>query len=259
MVKLTINNREVEIEEGATVLQAARRLGIEIPTLCYHEALEPYGACRVCLVEVATGKSSRLTTSCTYPASEGIVVKTDSEKVINARRFVVELLLARCPNVAKIRELAEQLGVRETRFKTADEKCILCGLCGRVCGEIIGISAIGFINRGIKRAVETPFEIDSEVCIGCGACAFVCPTGAIRIEDIKGYCKLDTWHTQLELTKCKGCSNYFAPAVELKYLKEKVELPEEVFEFCSACRRKRLGKELIEIVRSSSASSERLE
>jgi len=259
MVRLTINNREVEVEEGATVLQAARSLGIEIPTLCYHEALAPYGACRVCLVEVATGKRSVLTTSCTYPAWEGIVVRTDSERVIKARRFVVELLLARCPNIAKIRELAEKLGVRETRFKTADEKCILCGLCGRVCGEIIGISAIGFINRGIKRAVETPFEIDSEVCIGCGACAFVCPTGAIRIEDIKGYCKLDTWHTQLELARCKGCGNYFAPIVEMNHLKKKVELPEEVFELCSGCRRKRLGKELVDIVRSSSDSSERLE
>jgi len=259
MVKLTIDDREVEVEEGATILQAARRLGIEIPTLCYHEALPPYGACRVCLVEVATGGRSRLTTSCTYPVWEGIVVRTDSEKVIKARGFVVELLLARCPNVAKIRELGQQLGVKETRFKTADEECILCGLCGRVCGEIIGSSAVGFINRGIERTVETPFEIDSEVCIGCGACVFVCPTGAIKIEDIKSYRKLDTWHTQLELARCKGCGNYFAPIAELKYLKNKVELPEEVFELCSACRRKRLGKELVNIVRSSSDSSERLE
>jgi len=247
MAKLTINDREVEIEEGETVLQAARRLGIEIPTLCYHEALTPYGACRVCLVEVVTGGRSRLTTSCTYPASEGIVVRTDSERVVKARRFIVELLLARCPNVVKIRELAEQLGVKETRFKTADKECILCGVCTRVCTEIIGSSAIGFINRGIERAVETPFEIDSEACIGCGACAFVCPTGAIKIEDVKGYRKLDTWHTQLELARCKGCGNYFAPMAELKYLKRKVELPQEVFELCSACRRKKLGKELVEI------------
>ncbi len=259
MVKLIIDNREVEVEEGTTVLQAARKLGIEIPTLCYHEALAPYGACRVCLVEVVTGKRSMLTTSCTYPVWEGIVVKTDSERVVKARRFIIELLLARCPNVPQIRELAEQLGVEQTRFKTADEECILCGLCGRVCREIIGSSAIGFINRGIERTVETPFEIDSETCIGCGACAFVCPTGAIKIEDIQGYRKLDIWHTRLELTRCKGCGNYFAPIVELKYLKEKVELPQEVFELCSGCRRKKLGKELVNIVRSSSNSSERLE
>lgn len=247
MAKLNIDGREIEVKEGVTLLEAAKRLGIEIPTLCYHEALAPYGACRVCLVEVVTGGRSRLTTSCTYPVWEGIVVRTNSEKVIKARRFVVELLLARCPNVAKIRELAEQLGVKETRFKTADEECILCGLCVRVCTEIIGRSAISFINRGIKRAVETPFEIDSEVCIGCEACAFVCPTGAIKIEDIEGSRKLDTWHTQLELARCRGCANYFAPMVGLKYLKEKVELPEEVFELCSACRRKRLGKELVKI------------
>jgi len=247
MVKFIIDNREVKVEDGTTVLQAARSLGIEIPTLCYHEALEPYGACRVCLVEVATGNRSMLTTSCTYPVWEGIVVRTESERVIKARRFMLELLLARCPNVVKIQKLAEQLGVEKTRFKTADEDCILCGLCVRVCREIIGSSAVGFVNRGIKRAVETPFEIDSEVCIGCGACAFVCPTGAIMIEDIKGYRKLDTWHTQLELARCKECGNYFAPMVELNRLKEKVELPEEVFELCSGCRRKRLRKELVKI------------
>jgi len=247
MVKLTIDNREVEVEEGATLLQAARSLGIEIPTLCYHEALSPYGACRVCLVEVATGKRSILTTSCTYPTWEGIVVSTDSERVIKARRFVIELLLARCPNVAQIRELAEKLGVKQSRFKTADEECILCGLCGRVCKEIIGSSAIGFIDRGIERVMETPFGIDSEVCIGCGACAFVCPTGVIKIEDIKGYRKLDIWHTRLELAKCKACGNYFAPMLELNHLKKKVELSEEVFHLCSGCRRKRLARELIKI------------
>jgi len=251
MVKLTIDNREVEVEEETTLLQAARKLGIEIPTLCYHEALAPYGACRLCLVEVVTGKGSWLTTSCTYPAWEGIVVRTDSEKVLKARKFVIELLLARCPNVAEIRELAEQMGIKNARFKTADEKCILCGLCVRVCREIIGSSAVGFVNRGIKRTVETPFEIDSEVCIGCGACAFVCPTGVIKIEDIKGYRKLDIWHTQLELARCKECGNYFAATAELNRLKEKVELPEEVFELCSGCRRKRLGRELVDIVGST--------
>lgn len=250
MAKLTIDDREVEVEEGVTILQAARRLGIEIPTLCYHEAIAPYGACRVCLVEVVTGGRSRLTTSCTYPACEGIMVRTNSEKVIKARRFVVELLLARCPSVERIRELAEQLGIKETRFKTADEECILCGLCVRVCSEIIGRSAISFVNRGIKRVVETPFEIDSEVCIGCEACAFVCPTGAIKIEDIEGLRKLDTWHTKLELARCRGCGNYFAPEVGLKYLKKKVELAEEVFDLCSTCRRKRLGKELAGIEES---------
>ncbi|MEE9315886.1 MAG: 2Fe-2S iron-sulfur cluster-binding protein [bacterium] len=259
MVKLTINNREVEVEEGATVLQAARKLGIEIPTLCYHEALAPYGACRVCLVEVATGKRSRLTTACTYPVWEGIAVRTDSERVIKARRFIIELLLARCPNVPQIRELAEKLGVKQTRFKTADKECILCGLCGRVCKEIIGSSAISFINRGIERVMETPFEIDSEVCIGCGACAFVCPTGAIKIEDIKGYRKIEIWHAQRELAKCKDCDNRFAPMATLKYLKERIELPDDFFELCSGCRRKKLGKELVNIVKSSSDSSERLE
>lgn len=246
MAKLTIDNRKVEAEEGATILQVARGLGIEIPTLCYHEALAPYGACRVCLVEVIYGKSSKLTTSCTYPVWEGLAVRTDSDKVIKARRFIVELLLARCPNVEEIRKLAEQLGIKETRLKAADvkEDCILCGLCVRVCKEAIGSSAISFVERGVERVVETPFEVDSESCIGCGACAFVCPTGAIKIEDIKGCRKLDTWHTQLELARCGGCGRPFATMAALKRLKEKIELPEEVFDLCSACKRKKLGKEL---------------
>ena len=245
MIKLTIDGREVEVEDGLTVLQAARRLDIDIPTLCYHEALEPYGACRVCLVEIVSDKRSKLTASCTYPVWEGLVVRTDSERVVRARKFVVELLLARCPNVAKIRELAEKLGVKEGRLKRAEEDCILCGLCVRVC-KMIGNSAISFVNRGTKRVVETPFETASEACIGCGACAFVCPTGAIKIEDIKGYRKLDTWHSELELARCKHCGNHFAPEVELDYLKKKIKgLPEDLFETCQNCRREFLKNNLV--------------
>jgi len=250
MINITIDNKKIQVKEGSTVLEAAKKLGIEIPTLCHHQALAPYGACRVCIVEMRSGKWSKLQTSCTYPVWEGLEVITNSEKVIKARKFIVELLLARCPNSQVIKELANQLGIKEKRLKidNPDEKCILCGLCVRTCKELIGSSAISFINRGIKRVVQTPFEIDSEACVGCGACVFVCPTDAIKIEDIEGNRKLETWHTTLKLVKCRTCDKHFATDKTLKLIKEKLKLPDEMFEYCSVCKRKKLNKELTNIV-----------
>lgn len=193
MVILTIDGQEVQVEEGLTVLEVAKKVGIEIPTLCYHEALTPYGACRLCTVEVITRGRSRLVTACNYPVEEGIEVRTDSEKVIEGRKMVVELLLARCPNVEIVRDLAKRLDVGEPRFELEYDDCTLCGLCVRVCSEVVGVGAIGFTNRGIDREVETPFQEVSDVCIGCGACSYVCPTGAINkmeAEAVKRFLQL---------------------------------------------------------------------
>jgi len=186
MVKLTIDDQKVEVEEGTTILMAARELGIEIPTLCYHPALQPYQACRVCVVEAVQGERSKLVASCGQVVEEGMVVKTDSESVARARRVVVELLLARAPGSEVLQELAKKLGIAAPRFKTKDEdeKCILCGLCVRVCNEVMKVGAIGFRERGAKMEVTTPFKEFSEVCTTCGACAFTCPTGAITVEQI---------------------------------------------------------------------------
>lgn len=246
MPKLIIDNKEIVVEEGVTLLEAARKLGIEIPTLCYHQALGPYGACRVCLVEVFYSGKSRLTTACTYPAWDGLEVKTNTERVNKARKFVVELLLARCPNVEEIQKLAERMQVKATKLKTADdnEKCILCGLCVRVCKDIVGKAAISFVNRGDKRRVQSPFEAASTDCIGCGACAFVCPTGAIKIEDIDKVRKVNYSHVELELVQCKDCGIGFATAEELEHLKQKIDLPSEIFELCPNCKRKKFKKEI---------------
>ena len=187
MVNLTIDGRKVEVEEGTTVLKAAEKLGIKIPTLCYFEALTPQGACRLCVVEIVGGARRGLSASCAYVAEEGLEVRTDSKRVIEARKLVIELLLLRCPDVPKIRELAEEIGIdraRYERFKPEEEKCILCGLCVRVCQELMHVGAINFVNRGSSRKVSPPFDEYSSVCVTCGACEVVCPTGAINLDEI---------------------------------------------------------------------------
>lgn len=185
MVTFTINGIKVQAQEGWTILEAANWMGIEIPTLCYHEGLTPYGACRLCLVEVIEGNKTRLVTSCTYPVREHIVVRTDSKRVIEERKLIIELLLARCPNSKKIQDLASKYGVQKVRFKMENEDCILCGLCVRMCEEQMGAKAIGFINRGVNREVAPPFHIASEVCRGCGACMYICPVVEVQCRGRK--------------------------------------------------------------------------
>jgi len=246
MVKLTIDNKKIKVEEGSTILEAARKAGIEIPTLCYHQSLTPYGACRVCTVEIIRKGRSRLSAACTYPVQEGIEVKTNSEKVKKARKIILEMLLARCPNVKKIKDLARKMDIEKPRFELDNEECILCGLCVRVCEELIGVSAIGFINRGIEREVNTPYKINSDVCLGCGACAVICPTGAIKIEDIKEVWKIPLWHTELKRRKCKICGEFFAPEIEIDFLKRKdTRVVEELLETCPDCRKKELGNKFV--------------
>ncbi|MGQ9629268.1 MAG: 2Fe-2S iron-sulfur cluster-binding protein [bacterium] len=248
MVNIIIDGKEVQVEKGTMVLEAAKGAGIDIPTLCYHEALSPYGACRLCVVEVTRGNRTRMTTSCNYPAlRDGEVISTNSEKVVKTRRMIMELILARCPNSQVIRDMARKLGVAETRFKAEGEgdNCILCGLCVRACQEAIGVSAISFVNRGTARMVSTPFHIQSEVCTGCGACAAVCPTGVIKIEDSPdGVRTLQYWHTKVPLKRCEVCGDFFSPAPQLEGLMRKVPSVEDAMKICPPCRRKTFGDKM---------------
>jgi coenzyme F420-reducing hydrogenase beta subunit len=184
-VALRINGKEVRAKEGKTVLEAAKEAGIEIPTLCYHHALSPFGACRLCSVEITDKRGrKRIVTSCNYPVEEGLLVDTNSERVIRTRRMLVELLAARCPKTKLMADLALTFGIQEPRFWVEDENedCVLCGLCTRVCEELVGVSAINFANRGVKRNVTAPYYELSDDCIGCGSCVIVCPTNSRRLR-----------------------------------------------------------------------------
>jgi len=184
MITFKLNGKKVQGEEGQFILQVAEKYGVKIPTLCHHKALEPAGMCRLCTVELFDGRRTRFVTACNYPIWEGMEVKTDTETVHEGRKLNVELLLARCPDVPIIKELAAQYNLEETRFKIKDDTCILCGLCTRICDRM-GNSAISLTGRGVQMKVDTPFHIQTDVCMACGACASVCPTGHITIDKIK--------------------------------------------------------------------------
>jgi coenzyme F420-reducing hydrogenase beta subunit/ferredoxin len=182
-ITLKIDGQEVKAKEGATILEVAKSVGINIPTLCYHKALSAFGSCRVCSVEIIDKRGrSRMVTSCNYPVEEGLVVDTKSEKTVKVRKLLLELLLARTPKVPKIQQLALEYGIEKPSFNVEDEDedCILCGLCTRVCDELVGVNAIDFAKRGVEREVTTPYETFSDDCIGCGACATICPTKSKR-------------------------------------------------------------------------------
>jgi heterodisulfide reductase subunit A len=183
MITFKLNGREVQGEDGQYILQVANKYGVEIPTLCHHEALEPAGMCRLCTVELFDGRRTRFVTACNYPIWEGMEVNTDTREVHAGRKLIVELLLARCPEVPILKELAAKYGIEKPRFRQEGDDCILCGLCVRIC-ERMGNSAIGLTGRGVDMKVDTPFHIQTDVCMACGACASVCPTGHIQLEDI---------------------------------------------------------------------------
>jgi NADH dehydrogenase/NADH:ubiquinone oxidoreductase subunit G len=181
-IQIIIDGHMVQVDKGTPVLQAARKAGIAIPTLCYHEALKPYGSCRLCMVEIVQNKQRRLVTSCNFPAETGMEVFTDTDGVKQVRKHVVELLLARCPEVPMLQTMARRMGIEKTGFKKIESKgCILCGLCVRFCEEIVGAAALGLSNRGTGREVTTPFKSSSDTCIGCGSCTYICPTGCIEM------------------------------------------------------------------------------
>jgi len=252
MITLQIDNVSVTVPEGTTLLEAAQRIGIWIPTLCHHEALTPYGGCRLCIVEVQEGATTRIVSSCTYRAQNGVHVSTCSDTIVALRKGILTLLLAEVPQSPVLQELAELLGVEHSStFAPRNDLCIACGRCIRACREIVGVQAIDFAFRGYKRVAASPFFERSEDCIGCGTCVAVCPTGAIRLHDIPAGARvelsdgrqvegpvrvIENWKVSFPFKRCSKCGEPFAPQVQLEYFTKQAHLPADFFDVCRECR-----------------------
>ena len=261
MPTVTIDSYPVEVEAGATILDAANKAGIWIPTLCYHPAVSHPAICRLCMVELDRGTWKQLVTACNYPVRRDIVVSVSSEAAAGARRGVMELLLARAPESKPLQALARRIGVEKTPYPAVSKTqrdCILCGLCTAVCEEVIGRAAIGFSGRGQTRAVSAPFRQPAENCIGCGACAAVCPVGTIqlRFHEKEGEIEISPFKTRAKMLACKQCGARVAsvPVVEEALRKAKIDWKKfkEITQLCAKCRRKAAASQLTDVAAMAS-------
>lgn len=190
-VNMEIDGAQFRVAKGTSVLDVAIEYGICIPHLCHIPNLSDIGACRLCIVEHIANGRSKVTTSCTLLVQEGMVIRSNTEKIRKLRRNIAELLVAQAPNSRAIQDIAIRCGVKEVRYPFRNENCILCGRCVRVCNELFGAKAIGFVGRGKDRRIDSPFGSLSEFCIHCGMCFDVCPMAIIPCG---GYMKAGEEH-----------------------------------------------------------------
>lgn len=182
-----IDTMQVAVDEGTTILEAAKQCGVHIPTACYFEGLSPYGACRICSVEVSTdgGESFKVLAACTYEIHRPVVVRTDTPRIRRIRRTLAELLVTSAPNVKLAQDIAARMGIASVRFRMEEARCILCGRCIAMCNEQMGGRALGFAGRGVRRTVSPPFADRSDTCLSCGGCDLVCPGKMIPCPGFK--------------------------------------------------------------------------
>jgi NADH dehydrogenase/NADH:ubiquinone oxidoreductase subunit G len=240
MPTLTIDGKTVEAREGAFVLEAARSAGIHVPTLCHFEALDPWGGCRLCVVDVTREGWDgwcKMVVACQYPVEEGLIVLTATERVVETRKVVLDLLLARCPDTPLVLDLARQHGVEKTSYTPNPDPtdCILCGLCTRICDHL-GISAISTVDRGAGKEVAPPFHEAPPDCIGCLSCAEICPTDCIPYTTSN---KTRTiWDKPFEMLRCTECGRGHVTVAQADFYAGKNDVPRTYFETCDACKRK---------------------
>jgi bidirectional [NiFe] hydrogenase diaphorase subunit len=237
MISISIDGRKVKAKEGSTVLKNLQDQKIDVPTLCFHKDLIPFGACRLCTVEVKTNGKWQLASSCTTPVTPDMEVRTMSEKVKESRKFAAELLYYRYPSTKAVRDVAARLGVGVLPSAVEGNDCILCGLCTRTCHEIVGVDALTFQDRGLGREEEEPkIEYLASACIGCGSCAFICPTGFVKMEEKAGGKKRKIWGKEFKMAACKVCGRYFAPIDQLKWISKTTKVPLKKLMTCVSCK-----------------------
>ena len=212
-VELTIDGSKVRARKGESVLDTALRYGICIPHLCHLPTLTDIGACRLCLVENIKNGRSKITTSCTLLAQEGMVIEANSEHVRKLRRNVAELLVTQAPNSRAIQDMAVRCGVTEPRYPFRGDDCVLCGRCVRACKELYNAHAIGFVGRGKDRRVDYPFGEKPDFCVMCRACVTLCPMSVTPCdgpmkpgeEYFCGKCESITTAPQYSVGDCIRC------------------------------------------------------
>ena len=179
-IRMKIDGKEVRAAEGMTVLEAARSAGMSIPTLCHHDKLQPFGGCRLCIVEVETAGGKSIVASCVHQAEDDLVINTRSDKIDRIRKSILELLLAHAPDSPPLQDLAVEYGADKYKFEQEASFCVHCGLCVRYCAEIKKKHAVGFIDRGIRKEISFLPEIASTECNDCKECFPLCPTSYLQ-------------------------------------------------------------------------------